>query len=83
VVSPASASVARGGKVQFTASVRDQFAVALSPQPAVAWSVTGTNTISPAGLVTAGNTPGTYTVKASSSALSGTATLTVKKRTAR
>jgi len=83
VVSPSSASVGRGGKYQFSASVRDQFAVAMSPQPAVAWSITGTNSISTTGLATAGNTIGTYTVKATSSAKSGTATLSVRKRAAR
>ncbi|MFN2374991.1 MAG: Ig-like domain-containing protein, partial [Candidatus Binatia bacterium] len=80
VVSPTSASVGRGGQYQFTASVKDQFAVAMSPQPAVSWTITGTNTVSATGLVTAGSTVGTFTVKATSSGLSGTATLSVRRK---
>lgn len=83
VVSPSSASVGRGGKFQFNASVRDQFAVAMSPQPALSWSITGPNSISATGLATAGTTPGTYTVKATYSALSGTAALTVRRKSLR
>ena len=77
-VTPASASVATGGTQAFTATARDQFGVALSPQPAFTWAVSGGGTISATGLFTAGSTAGgPYTVTASSGGINGTASVTV------
>ncbi|HXU63931.1 MAG TPA: malectin domain-containing carbohydrate-binding protein [Polyangia bacterium] len=78
VVSPASATVATAGTQQFTASARDQFATALTAQPAMTWSVTGGGTINSSGLFTAGATAGgPFTVRATSGSVSGTASVTV------
>lgn len=79
-ISPTSVSVRSGATAQFVASVRDQFGVAVSPQPALTWSVTGSNTISSSGLATAGATAGSYVVTASSSGMIANATLTVTKK---
>ena len=77
-VIPASASVAAGGTQAFTATARDQFGAALSPQPALTWTVSGGGTISATGLFTAGSTAGgPYTVTASSGGINGTASVTV------
>ena len=77
-VTPASASVAIGGTQQFTATARDQFAAALSPQPALAWTVSGGGTISATGLFTAANAAGgPFVVTAVSGAINGTAAVTV------
>jgi hypothetical protein len=60
-VTPASVTVAAGQTVQFTASL-----VAGVPFTDVTWSVAGGGTISSTGLFTAGTTPGTFTVLATS-----------------
>ena len=68
-----------------TATIRaqqqQQFTVSLPNNDTVAWTITGAgNSITSTGLVTAGTTPGTYTVTATdinSANLSGTATLIV------
>jgi hypothetical protein len=75
VVTPASVTVAAGGTVQFTASLAPGGLVT-----DVTWTVTGSGTISPTGLFTAGSTPGTFTVRATSNAtpsLFGEAQVTV------
>jgi len=78
VVSPASATVATSATQQFTASARDQFATALTAQPAMTWTVTGGGTINSSGLFTAGTTAGgPFTVRATSGSVSGTASVTV------
>lgn len=70
VVSPLAAVVNTGSSLQFTSAGVDQFGDAVL-SPSVVWSVTGAgNSISAGGLLTAGNTPGLYTVTASSGALS-------------
>ena len=77
-ISPASASVLTGGTQQFTAAGRDQFGNLMSPQPAFTWAVSGGGTISTSGLFTAGATAGgPFTVTASSSSVSGIASVTV------
>ncbi len=76
-VSPPSASVAVGGAQQFTATARDQYGAAMSPQPAFAWSVSGGGSIGASGLFTAATPGGPYTVTASSGGVSGTASVSV------
>ncbi|MHB1071882.1 MAG: ice-binding family protein [Gemmatimonadaceae bacterium] len=77
-VTPNPSALTPGATQQFTAAGRDASgnAVAITPT----WSVVaGGGTINGIGLFTAGNTPGTYTntVRATSGALSATATVTV------
>ncbi len=60
-VTPATATVAPGGRQQFQAAATDQFGGAMPITPA--WSVSG-GAISPGGLYTAGPTGGTVTVTA-------------------
>lgn len=77
-VTPNPSTLTPAATQQFTAVGRDASGntVAISPT----WSVTaGGGTINAAGMFTAGNTPGTYanTVRATSGAISGTATVTV------
>ncbi|MCI0349769.1 MAG: choice-of-anchor D domain-containing protein [Acidobacteriales bacterium] len=72
-ITPTSASLQTSGTKQFTATVTG------STNTAVTWSATG-GTVSTAGLYTAPNTAGTYTVKATSVAdasKSASATVTV------
>lgn len=78
-VSPATASVATGGSVQFGATGLDQFGQPMSPQPTFTWSVGGGGgTISAAGLFTAGSTAGgPFTVTATSGSVSGSASVMV------
>jgi hypothetical protein len=77
-MSPTSASLSTGSMQQFTATVTG------ATNSAVTWSATG-GTISSAGLYTAGQTPGTYTVTATSvadSTKSASSTVTVVTTTA-
>ena len=77
-ITPASSSVSAGGSRTFTAVVKDQYDLPLSPQPAVTWQVSGGGSISGAGVFTASLTPGgPYTVTATSGEVSNTATLSV------
>ena len=77
-VNPSAASVATGGVQAFTATARDQFGVALVPQPALTWAINSGGTISATGLFTAGNTAGgPYTITAASGGIKGTASVTV------
>ncbi|HWC29074.1 MAG TPA: LamG-like jellyroll fold domain-containing protein, partial [Dehalococcoidia bacterium] len=77
-VAPASASVSSGGTQQFTANARDQFGQPQSPQPAIAWSVSGGGTINSSGLFTAGTSAsGPHTVTATSGSVNGTASVSV------
>jgi len=68
---PATASAPVNGKVQFTA-----FA-ASAPSSTFTWTVSGGGSISASGLFTAPASPASVTVTATSSGLSGTATLNV------
>jgi hypothetical protein len=77
-VTPKPSTLTPAATQQFTAVGKDASGntVAITPT----WSVTaGGGTINAAGMFTAGNTPGTYanTVRATSGAISGTATVTV------
>jgi hypothetical protein len=77
-VAPATATVSVNGTQQFTATARDQFGNAMATQPAFTWSVSGGGTISATGLFTAGAAPGgPFTITASSSGKSGTASVSV------
>ena len=78
MVAPTSATVNTGANQSFTATARDQFGTNLGTQPSFTWTVSGGGSISGAGLFTAGSTAGgPYTVTASSSGISGTASVTV------
>ena len=77
-VAPATAIVPVAGTQQFTASATDQFANAISPQPAFTWAVSGGGSVSAAGLFTAGSIPGIgFSVSASAAGRSGVATVSV------
>jgi hypothetical protein len=77
-VTPATATVAVGHQMQFTATAFDQFGAALASQPAFTWSLTGRGTLSSTGLYTAPKRPGgPYTIKASAGGVQGTAKVTV------
>jgi aryl-phospho-beta-D-glucosidase BglC (GH1 family) len=79
-VSPATPSVADGGRQQFTATAQDQFGNAMATQPPIAWSLAngGIGTVSNSGLYTAPTTgSGTAVVQAGSGAISGSASVTV------
>ncbi len=81
VVSPAKASVADGGSLQFSAVARDQFGNNLSTQPSFAWSLAaGSGSVvanAGTGLYTAPSSgSGTATIQASAGAVNATATVT-------
>jgi len=77
-VSPESTPVDINTTRQFTASVLDQFGVALSTQPSVSWTVNGGGTISSSGLFTAGGSAGgPFAVTATAGNVNATATVTV------
>jgi len=77
-VTPATVSVTFGGTQAFAASETDQFGNAMSPQPAsFTWSASGGGTISSAGLFTTTSAGGPFVITASSTTLSGIATITV------
>ena len=81
-VTPPSAQLTTGGSQQFSASTRDQFGTAMATQPAMTWAVTGGGTVSSSGLFTAGSSAGgPFTVSATASAKSGTASVTVSTGT--
>jgi hypothetical protein len=78
VVSPATVTIDAGTTKQFTASAKDQFAVAMTNQPAFTWSVaSGGGTISVAGLFTAPTTAGTSTIRATAGTVLGTAVVSI------
>ncbi|XHR28457.1 MAG: family 16 glycosylhydrolase [Chthoniobacteraceae bacterium] len=77
VLSPNNQSVSQSQTYQFAALAYDQFGVALSPQPAFSWSVSGGGTISNGGLFTAGTASGTYVVSASSGGVAGQVSVSV------
>jgi hypothetical protein len=77
-VAPGTASVHASQTQQFTSTVYDQFATALSSQPSATWSVAGGGSIATSGLFTAGQTAGgPYTVTAMAGGKTGTAQVTV------
>lgn len=76
-LTPTSATLAGAGTEQFSASVRDQFGAALSSQPTVSWSVSGSGSINATGLYTASESDGSATVTATASSLTANASVTV------
>jgi titin len=79
-VSPTTVSLLPGASQQFAATANDQFGAPLALQPQIVWSLaTGAvGTISSTGLYNALTAPGTDTVNATSGAVIGTASTTVK-----
>jgi beta-glucanase (GH16 family) len=76
VIKPDTLIIPVGASQQFTAKGYDQYDVQVPLVGSVYWSVTGTgNTITNGGLLTAGLTPGNYTVTAVSAGVSGTLAL--------
>lgn len=72
-IKPDTLIIPVGSSQQFTAKGFDQYDTQVPLTDTVLWSVTGgNNTISSNGLLTAGNTPGTYTVTATAGGASGT-----------
>ncbi|MEO8615487.1 MAG: autotransporter-associated beta strand repeat-containing protein [Luteolibacter sp.] len=57
-ISPSAAVITASGTRQFSATLRDQFGVAMASQPNFSWSITSGGTVSSTGLVTAGSTAG-------------------------
>jgi hypothetical protein len=77
-VSPTSANVPTSGTKQYTATGKDQFGLVLAIKPTYTWTVSGGGSINSAGLFTAGSTAGgPFTIKATSGAVSGTASVTI------
>lgn len=73
-VTPSTSFAIMGGIIPFSASGVDQFGATMLAQPAFTWSVDGTgNTISSAGLFTAGPSADSFTITATSGAVTGTA----------
>ena len=82
-VTPPSASVAVGSTQQFTATELDQNGNPMATQPSsYSWGVSGGGSINGSGLFTASAAGGPYTVTASASGLSGTASVTVTQAAA-
>jgi endoglucanase len=75
-VSPATVSLNESGAQQFTATAKDQFGAALSPQPPFIWSTSG-GTVDATGLYTAPFAGGSFLVTAASGAFSNSATANV------
>lgn len=79
VLFPASATIGTNSTQTLSATALDQSGTPLAPQPAFTWSVvSGVGTVSPSGVYSAGATPGTATVQATTGGVSATATLTVR-----
>ena len=72
-IKPDTLAIPVGASQQFTAKGFDQYDTEVPLTDSVFWSVTGnTNFISMNGLLTAGNTPGTYIITATSGGVSNT-----------
>ncbi|NLD93995.1 MAG: choice-of-anchor D domain-containing protein [Fibrobacter sp.] len=76
-ISPASVTLDTSESRQFTATVTDQFANAVSSTP-ITWSASGNGTITAGGLFTAGKSSGTANVIASNGTFVDTALVTVQ-----
>jgi regulation of enolase protein 1 (concanavalin A-like superfamily) len=76
-VSPAAPTLVAGATQQFSAVAYDQFGVALSPQPTVAWSLTGSGSISSTGLYTTPSGAGSAVVTATANSVAGSTTVTI------
>lgn len=82
-VSPAVASVAVGGALDFVATLLDQFGHALDPQPtSTEWSVSGGGVIDATGRFSANAAGGPFAVTAVVSGKSGAASVTVNRAVA-
>jgi ELWxxDGT repeat protein len=81
VITPATVTLNRGGKQQFTVAANDQFGLAYSPKPTITWSIVSGGaggTISSTGYYTApSSVSGSTTIKASGGGLSTTAKVTI------
>ena len=78
VVTPSSAALNENQTQQFTATAYGQFGNVLVTQPTFTWSVPGgIGTIDGSGLYTAPGATGTTTVRATSGAVSGNASVTI------
>ncbi len=78
-LTPATANLVGGAAQQFTAVVTDQFGQPLTTQPAFVWTLDSgsVGSVNSQGLYTAGSSPGTATLRAAGSGLSGAARITV------
>ncbi|WP_301002435.1 fibronectin type III domain-containing protein [Capsulimonas corticalis] len=79
VVTPTPVALALNVQQQFTAVAKDQNNVALTVQPTFTWSVQtgGVGSIVSSGIYSSGSTVGTATVRATSGAVFGSASVTV------
>ena len=77
LVTPASPTLVANTTQQFSAVAYDQFGVALAPQPTVTWSVTGSGSITSAGLYTAPNGAGSATITATAGSVVGSTVVTI------
>jgi hypothetical protein len=75
-VTPASVALNDRQTQQFSATAKDQFGAAMSPQPGLNWSATG-GTVDASGLYSAPFAAGNLQVTAASGAMMGTANVTV------
>jgi beta-glucanase (GH16 family) len=77
-IMPDTLVVPVGASQQFTAKGFDQYDTPVPLTDTINWSVTGSqNTISQTGLLTAGNTPGTFPVSAASGGVTGVLNVTI------
>ncbi|MEY4488436.1 MAG: hypothetical protein RIQ79_944, partial [Verrucomicrobiota bacterium] len=82
-VAPAAASVTVGGQQAFTATVLDQFGLALATQPgSFGWSASGGGIIGTSGVFSAVAAGGPFTVVATSGNYTATASVTVNPASA-
>jgi hypothetical protein len=78
IVSPATATLAVGATQAFGATLFDQFSIAMATQPlAFTWSDSGGGSVSTSGVFAATTAGGPYTITASDSGFSNTASVTV------
>lgn len=75
-VTPGNLTIASNVKQQLTAKILDQFGQPLTQQPSFTWTTTG-GTISSAGLFTAGNSTGTFSIIVRGGSLSATVSVEV------
>jgi hypothetical protein len=77
-VTPGSPSLSENQTQQFAATALDQFGNAMSPQPAISWSMTGSGTLGGTGLYSAPATAGTAAIIATAGQISsGTIVTTI------
>ncbi|HVX83200.1 MAG TPA: C2 family cysteine protease [Phycisphaerae bacterium] len=77
-VSPSSSSLSANGSETLTATGYDQFGQALTVQPTFTWALAGgVGSVNSSGVYSAGATPGSATITASSGGIGGSATVTV------